>query len=189
MRASWIFLILCPVWFALPGVGQDVGAPGMPNVDLETPSGQKLAKEKAAIRKFFVLLYLAVILPAMENQSDLCREKDLYPLMLAAFPEQELKECPQGLQHLMNARVRELKDAVDGKRELQTTPFNPEDRELFIFLAQYGMEDVCQQVMNWIGREVNTRGDMDQESFAREFRKFRDKVRSGHLVMPEAVED
>lgn len=189
MRVSQIFLLMCPVWFAFPGGAQDVGAPGMPNVDLETPSGQKLAQERASIRKFFVLLYLAVILPAMENQSDLCREKDLYPHMLAAFPEQELKECPQGLQHLMNARVRELKDAVDGKRELKTIPFNPEDRELFLFLAQYGMEDVCQQVMAWIRREVNTSGDMDQESFVQAFRKFRDKVRSGHLVMPEAVED
>lgn len=189
MRMPRIFLLICPVWFALPGAAQDVGAPGMPNVDLETPSGQKLAQERASIRKFFVLLYLAVILPAMENQSDLCREKDLYPLMLAAFPEQELKECPQGLQHLMNARVRELKNAVDGKRELKTIPFNPEDRELFLFLAQYGMEDVCQQVMTWIRREVNAGGDMDQESFVQAFRKFRDKVRSGHLVMPETVED
>lgn len=189
MRVSQIFLLMCPVWFAFPGAAQDVGAPGMPNVDLETPSGQKLAQERASIRKFFVLLYLAVILPAMENQSDLCREKDLYPHMLAAFPEQELKECPQGLQHLMNARVRELKDAVDGKRELKTIPFNPEDRELFLFLAQYGMEDVCQQVMNWIRQEVNAGGNMDQESFVQAFRKFRDKVRSGHLVMPEAVED
>lgn len=189
MRVPRMLLLLCPVWLLLPGMAQDVGAPGMANVDLETPSGQKLAEERASIRKFFVLLYLAVILPAMENQNDICREKDLYPLMLAAFPEQELKECPEGLQNLMNVRVQELKDAVAGKKELKTAPFNPEDRELFLFLAQYGMEDVFQQVMNWISREVNTCGNMDQESFVQAFRKFRDRVRSGHLVMPETVEE
>ena len=109
MRMPLNFLLLCPVLFALSGAAQDVGAPGMPNVDLETPSGQKLAAEKATIRKFFVLLYLAVLLPVVENQGEVFKEKDLYPLILAAFPEQELKECPQKLQKLMNARVQALK--------------------------------------------------------------------------------
>ena len=134
------FLLLCPVLFALSGAAQDVGAPGMPNVDLETPSGQKLAAEKATIRKFFVLLYLAVLLPVVENQGEVFREKDLYPLILAAFPEQELKECPQKLQKLMNARVQALKEAADGKRDLQSEPFNPEDPEVLAFLAEYGWE-------------------------------------------------
>lgn len=179
MRMPLNFLLLCPVLFALSGAAQDVGAPGMPNVDLETPSGQKLAAEKATIRKFFVLLYLAVLLPVVENQGEVFREKDLYPLILAAFPEQELKECPQKLQKLMNARVQALKEAADGKRDLQSEPFNPEDPEVLAFLAEYGMEDMCRQALNWMEREVNARGNMDQDSFAQAFKQFRDHVRSG----------
>ena len=189
MRMPLNFLLLCPVLFALSGAAQDVGAPGMPNVDLETPAGQKLAAEKATIRKFFVLLYLAVLLPVVENQGEVFREKDLYPLILAAFPEQELKECPQKLQKLMNARVQALKEAADGKRDLQSEPFNPEDPEVLAFLAEYGMEDMCRQALNWMEREVNARGNMDQDSFAQAFKQFRDHVRSGRLVMPETVEE
>lgn len=193
MKMPRIFILLCPVLFVLPGVAQDIGASEMPNVDLETPSGRKLAAERAAIRKFFVLLYLSLILPSLEsqdeNQNGICREKDLYPLMLAAFPERELKECPQKLQTLMSSRVRELKDAADGKKELKSGPFHPEDPEILAFLAEYGMEDVCRQTMDWIGQEVNARGNMDQEAFSQAFRQFRDNVRSGRLVMPETVEE
>lgn len=189
MKMPPILLFLCPVLFALPGVAQDIGESGMPNVDLETPSGQKLAAEKASIRKFFVLLYLAVLLPAVENRNDICRENDLYPLILAAFPERELKECPQKLQKLMNARVQALKEAADGKKELPSEPFNPEDPEVQAFLAEYGLEDVFRQAMNWMGQEVNGRGNMDQEDFAEAFRLFRDQVRSGRLVMPDTVEE
>lgn len=189
MKAPRMFVLLCPVLFALSGAAQDVGAPGMANVDLETPSGQRLAAEKASMRKFFVLLYLSVMLPAMENQSDLCRERDLYPLILAAFPGEELKACPQKLRQLMKARVQALKDAAEGRKELKGGPFNPEDPEVLAFLAEYGMEDMCQQAMAWIGREVNARGNMDQEDFVQAFRQFRDRVRSGNLVMPEEMEE
>lgn len=189
MKMPLNILLLCPVLFALSGAAQDVGAPGMPNVDLETPSGQKLAAEKAAIRKFFVLLYLAVLLPVVENQGDIFKEKDLYPLILAAFPEQELKECPQKLQKLMTARIQALKEAADGKKELQAEPFNPEDPEVLAFLAEYGMEDLCRQALNWMEREVNARGNMDQDAFVQAFKQFRDHVRSGRLVMPETVEE
>lgn len=189
MRRPLILLFLCPVLFALPGAAQDIGAPGMPNVDLETPSGRKLASEKAAIRKFFVLLCLAVLLPALENQDEICREKDLYPLILAAFPERELKECPPKLRKLMNARVQVLKEAADGGKELPSEPFHPEDPEVQAFLAEYGMEDVCRHAMDWMGQEVNARGNMDQEAFVHAFRQFRDDVRSGRLVMPETVEE
>lgn len=189
MKMPLNILLLCPVLFALSGAAQDVGAPGMPNVDLETPSGQKLAAEKAAIRKFFVLLYLAVLLPVVENQGDIFKEKDLYPLILAAFPEQELKECPQKLQKLMTARIQALKEAADGKKELQAEPFNPEDPEVLAFLVEYGMEDLCRQALNWMEREVNARGNMDQDAFVQAFKQFRDHVRSGRLVMPETVEE
>lgn len=182
-------MLLCPVLLVQPGAAQDIGAPGMPNVDLETPSGRKLAAERAAIRKFFVLLYLAVLLPAIENQNEICRERDLYPLMLAAFPGRELKECPQKLQTLMHARVQALKEAADGGKELRSEPFHPEDPEVLAFLAEYGMEDVCRQAMDWMGREVNARGNMDQDAFVQAFRQFRDDVRSGRLVMPEEVEE
>lgn len=189
MRTPQMLLLLCPALFVLPGAAQDIGAPGMPNVDLETPSGQKLAAEKASIRKFFVLLYLSVLLPALENRDGMGREEDLYPRILAAFPGQELKACPQKLRKLMNARVQELKDAAEGKKKLESGPFDPEDPEILAFLAEYGMEDLCPQVMDWMEREINTGGGMDQETFIQAFRQFRDNVRSGRQVMPETVEE
>lgn len=75
------------------------------------------------------------------------------------------------------------------KRDLQSEPFNPEDPEVLAFLAEYGMEDMCRQALNWMEREVNARGNMDQDSFAQAFKQFRDHVRSGRLVMPETVEE
>ncbi|MFR4416076.1 MAG: hypothetical protein ACLT8E_00980 [Akkermansia sp.] len=51
------------------------------------------------------------------------------------------------------------------------------------------MEDMCRQALNWMEREVNARGNMDQDSFAQAFKQFRDHVRSGRLVMPETVEE
>lgn len=156
----------------------------MPNVDMETQAGKKMAGERAAIRKFFVLFYLSAILPVMENQSRIQNEQDIYPLMLAAFPEKELKECPRKLQELINVKIQGVKDMLAGKKEMKPEPFDPEDPEIVSFLASYGMEDLDRQVMDWMGREIGSGGSVDLESVIQAFRKLRDDVRSGRVAMP-----
>lgn len=170
-------------------MSQDVAAPGMPNVDLETRAGKKLDCDRAAIRKFFVLFYLSAILPVMENQGKIRKEEDIYPLMLKAFPENELKKCPQKLQELMNDKIQGVKDMLAGKKQMKPEPFDPEEPEIVAFLAVYGMEDLDQQIMNWMGRQIGSESDGKLESVIQAFRRLKDGVESGKIVMPEKVEE
>lgn len=189
MNMRRIPLLLCAVLLAAPCYSQDVAAPQMPNVDLETPSGKKLAGEKAAIRKFFVLFYLSAILPVMENQGRIRKEGDIYPLMLAAFPEKELKECPPKLQELVFAKIQRVKDMLAGKKEMAPEPFDPDDPEIVAFLARYSMGDLDQEVMSWMGSQIGSGDNGNMESVIQAFRRLRDDVQSGRLVMPEEVKE
>ena len=182
-------LLLCCVLASLPCMSQDVAALAMPNVDLETQEGRKMEGERAAIRKFFVLFYLSAIIPVMENQGRIGKEEDIYPLMLKVFPEKELKLCPEKLQKLMNDKIQGVKDMLAGKKQMKPEPFDPEEPEIVAFLAAYGMEDLDQQIMNWMGRQIGSESDGKLESVIQAFRHLKAGVESGKIVMPEKVED
>lgn len=60
---------------------------------------------------------------------------------------------------------------------MKPEPFDPEEPEIVAFLAAYGMEDLDQQIMNWMGRQIGSESDGKLESVIQAFRHL--KARGG----------
>lgn len=166
--------------------GQDVAEPPMPNVDMETPEGRRMAAQKKAIAKFMVLRLIGHVL-SLEgvDKANLGDDKTRMERELAAIPVKALEECPEDFRTMMQ-------DVMQASREAGVSMSNlpREQRKLFekrmeIVMEKYKIKDALEKVFEWAASPGGGGGMGQIENLVKRMKELKQGLESGTMELPD----
>lgn len=159
---------------------QDVAAPGMSNVDMETPEGRQLEAQRKAIIKFLILSVLDELLNINKTKRAMSA-KEIVQRKVACMPMKFLKACPKDFRTV----IQEWIDAAQGKDEIGRESYVLLNRRLEAVVEKYGIREALVKSRSWVLTDASqpTRS-MKLEDMEEHFKRLKDGLEAGTIELP-----
>ena len=166
--------------------GQDVAAPVMPNVDLETAEGRELLEDRKAICRFFVLMFL-------EQSIQSSDEKGRHVDELAFIPEKALAVCPEDFRGAILKWKNVFTDAEKDAGSVSDDVKGQIAEEMRQLYEKYMIVQSITVSMEWAMREMGMFVEngiaSDKEELSKRAVALKEKIESGKAVIPISREE
>ena len=194
MRGKWA-VTSCLLWHftGLPvfplSVAQDVASPEMPNVDVETEGGRHMERDRAAICRFFMLMFLERNIQMAEVEDD--HAVDLQTRLkheLNAIPGKALAECPEDFRLAMekwkDACEKELAESGSVSDELRYMMAE----SMKLLMGKYMVDEALNTSIPRLLFPFNGEGQPDKKELLEYYKDLKEKIESGKVVIPVETE-
>ena len=190
MRKKWVVMPgLLWHFTGLPvlplSVAQDVASPEMPNVDVETEAGRHMERDRAAICRFFMLMFLERNIQRAEVEDD--HAVDLQTRLkheLNAIPGKALAECPEDFRLAMekwkDACEKELAESGSVSDELRYMMAE----SMKLLMGKYMVDEVLNTSIPRLLFPFNGEGQPDKKELLEYYKDLKEKIESGKVVIP-----
>lgn len=186
---KWILLMIGGL-FSLNTLSpaQDVAAPDMPNVDLETVEGQQFIRHREAMSKVILLLLVETVIDSCEKGEAIeMNDLESMKLFLSSFPSDDLlAACPEEARKLyqrMKTITEELvKQGMSWRDNKDMLGIQQKMKELGVV---YGVDQV---VASFVGRMMRECFGLDNNSDrVASFKQLRERLKTEKLIIPDRV--
>lgn len=186
---KWILLMIGGL-FSLDTLApaQDVAAPDMPNVDMETKAGQQFVQHREAMCKVILLLLVERVIDSFEKGQAKMNELDTMKSSRKSFPSDDLlAACPEEFRKLyyrQNTIVEGLiKEGISWRENEELCEIKKKIRS---FDAVYGMN---QPVSSFFGRMNSETTVLDNDlAKVAYLKKLRERLKTEKLMIPDRVD-
>lgn len=177
---------LCP----LSSRAQDIAAPEMPDLDLDTEVGRKLREDRDAICTFLAVVSLEQMVWMMEGENIApVDEQARIRQSLALIPVKPLARCPEDFRQT----ILEWKDTCE--KALKEAGSIPDElkiqmgKNMTLLMEKYRVQEVMPPVTRWMMEKAGVsslEGDDDaaKKEMLERLREFKEKLASGEVVIP-----
>lgn len=169
------------------GLGQDIAAPVMPNVDLETVRGRELLEARKAICRFFVLVFLEQTIQSSDEQGEHVKEQ-------AFISGEALAACPEDFR---NAILKWKNVFTDEGRNADAVSDDVKEHmaeEMRQLHEKYMIDQSVTISVEWAMREMGMLMDeggimSDRQELSRRAEALKKKIESGKAIVPVLREE
>ena len=185
---------MCP----LSSRAQDIAAPSMANVDLETEEGKALERSREAIDRVVMLGNIISMITTLEMEGREMRDvlMALYANQQAGVPPQMLEKCPADYRKTYEAVRVELGRFLDRMRKEKTddVQFRMAFKEFYIRSNEisapvgekYRLKECGISLFETLNRKLRV---LEKEEKIKLLQRMKDELIAGKMELPGAAED
>lgn len=185
---------LCP----FPSQAQDIAAPSMANVDLETEEGKALERDREAIDRVILLGNIMSMITTLETEGREMREvlAAVYASQQSAIPPQMLEKCPPDYRKAYEAVKEEMGKLLDRmrKEKMDDVQFRTACKEFYIRSNEisaavgekYRLKERSISLFNALNRKLLVLG---KEEKIKMLQRMKDELIAGKMEIPGTAED
>lgn len=185
---------MCP----LSSRAQDIAAPSMANVDLETEEGKALERGREAIDRVVVLGNIISMITTLEMEGREMRDvlMALYANHQAGVPPQMLEKCPPDYRKTYEAVREETGKLLDRvrKEKMDDVQFRAAFKEFYIRTNEisapvgekYRLKERSISLLEALNRKLRV---LEKEEKIKLLRRMKDDLIAGKMELPGVAEE
>lgn len=185
---------LCP----LSSRAQDIAAPSMANVDLETEEGKALERDREAVGRVVMLGHVMSMIATLETEGRDMREvlAAVYASQQSAIPPQMLEKCPPDYRKAYEAVKEEMGKLLDRMRreKMDDVQFLTACKEFYIRSNEisaavgekYRLKERGISLFEALNRKLRV---LEKEEKIKLLQRMKDELIAGKMEIPGTAED